>query len=68
MISRNQTILVVEDNPDHALLIRLAVRRTFPEIDVQVAGDGREGVAYLAGPPPFRHASPIRTPTWSFSI
>ena len=54
MISRNQTILVVEDNPDHALLIRLAVRRTFPEIDVQVADDGREGVAYLAGTPPFQ--------------
>ncbi len=53
MISRDRTILVVEDNPDHALLIRLAVRRTFPEIDVRVAGDGREGIAYLAGTPPF---------------
>lgn len=54
MILRDLTILVVEDNPNHALLVRLAVRRTFPEIDVRVAGDGREGVAYLAGAPPFQ--------------
>ena len=54
MISRDRTILVVEDNLDHSLLLRLAVRHTFPEIDVRVAGDGREGVAYLAGTPPFQ--------------
>ena len=51
---RDLTILVVEDDPDHALLVRLAVRRLFPEIDVRVAGDGREGIAYLAGTPPFQ--------------
>ncbi len=54
MISRDRTILVVEDNLDHALLLRLAVRRAFPEIDVRVAGDGQEGVAYLTGDPPFQ--------------
>ena len=45
---------MVEDNPDHALLVRLAVRSTFPEIDVRDAGDGRECVAYLAGTRPFQ--------------
>ena len=54
MTLSNQTILVVEDNDDHAVLVRLAVRRAFPAIDVRVAGDGREGVAYLAGTPPFQ--------------
>ena len=54
MIPRDQTILVVEDNVDHALLIRLAVQRAYPEIDVRVADDGVGGVAYLAGMPPFQ--------------
>ena len=54
MIARDRTILVVDDNPDHALLVRLAVRSTFPEIDVRVADDGRECVAYLAGTLPFQ--------------
>ncbi|MDA0311787.1 MAG: response regulator [Gemmatimonadetes bacterium] len=51
----------MEDNQDHALLVRIAVRRTFPGLDVRVAGDGKEGVAYLAGKPPFayRHSHPF---------
>ena len=53
MTFQELTILVVEDNADHALLVRLALRRMFPEIDVRVAGDGRDGVAYLAGTSPF---------------
>lgn len=54
MHARHRTVLVVEDNKDHALLVRIAVRRLFPAIDVRVAGDGREGIAYLAGTPPFQ--------------
>ena len=55
MIPRDRTMLVVEDNQDHALLVRIAVRRSFPEIDIRVAGDGGEGIAYLAGTPPFQN-------------
>ena len=54
MAFQDRTILVVEDNRDHALLVRMAARNAFPDIDVRVAGDGREGVAYLAGTPPFQ--------------
>jgi two-component system, response regulator len=48
------TLLVVEDASDHAALIRVAARRAFPGLDVRVAGDGREGIAYLEGTPPFQ--------------
>ena len=48
------TLLVIEDARDHALLVRVAARRALPGLDVRVAGDGREAIAYLAGTPPFR--------------
>lgn len=48
------TLLVIEDARDHALLVRVAARRALPGLDVRVAGDGREGIAYLSGEPPFR--------------
>lgn len=48
------TLLVIEDARDHALLVRVAARRAVPGLDVRVAGDGREGIAYLAGTPPFQ--------------
>lgn len=55
------TLLVIEDARDHALLVRVAARRAMPGLDVRVAGDGREGIAYLAGTPPFsdRRSHPI---------
>lgn len=48
------TLLVIEDAREHALLARVAARRALPGLDVRVAGDGREGIAYLAGTPPFQ--------------
>jgi len=48
------TLLVIEDARDHALLVRVAARRALPGLDVRVAGDGREAIAYLSGMPPFR--------------
>jgi CheY-like chemotaxis protein len=48
-----RTILVVEDNADHAVLVRLAARRVDPLLDVRIASDGVEAVAYLAGDSPF---------------
>lgn len=56
------TLLVIEDAREHAILVRVAARRAVPGLDVRVAGDGREGIAYLAGTPPFQdrrsHPSP----------
>lgn len=54
MLSPEPTLLVVEDASDHAALIRVAARRAFPGLDVRVAGDGQEGIAYLEGTPPFQ--------------
>ncbi len=55
------TLLVIEDARDHALLVRVAARRALPGLDVRVAGDGREGIAYLSGTPPFqdRRSHPV---------
>jgi len=55
------TLLVIEDARDHALLVRVAARRALPGLDVRVAGDGREGIAYLDGTPPFqdRRSHPV---------
>lgn len=54
-ISGDPTLLVIEDAKDDRSLIRVAARRAYPLLDVRVAGDGREGIAYLAGTPPFQH-------------
>lgn len=48
------TLLVIEDAREHAILVRVAARRALPGLDVRVAGDGREGIAYLAGTAPFQ--------------
>ena len=55
------TLLVIEDAREHAILVRVAARRALPGLDVRVAGDGREGIAYLAGTPPFqdRRSHPV---------
>src|SRR5688572_32751273 len=48
------TLLVIEDAREHAILVRVAARRALPGLDVRVAGDGREGIAYLAATPRFQ--------------
>ncbi|MEQ1857102.1 MAG: response regulator [Longimicrobiales bacterium] len=54
MLGSDPTLLVVEDARLDAMLIRVAARRALPGLDVRVAGDGREGIAYLEGLPPFQ--------------
>lgn len=54
MLMSDPTLLVIEDAREHAILVRVAARRALPGLDVRVAGDGREGIAYLAGTPPFQ--------------
>jgi CheY-like chemotaxis protein len=57
----SRTLLVVEDNPDHALLVRMAAERVGTDVDVRVVSDGEEAVAYLSGRPPYedRAAHPV---------
>ncbi len=54
MLMADPTLLVIEDAREHAILVRVAARRALPGLDVRVAGDGREGIAYLAATPPFQ--------------
>ncbi|MBM4184928.1 MAG: response regulator [Gemmatimonadetes bacterium] len=54
MFPSDPTLLVIEDARVDAMLIRVAARRSVPGLDVRVAGDGREGIAYLEGLPPFQ--------------
>ena len=50
--ARPRTVLVVEDNPDHAMLMRIALGRAAPQLEVKVVGDGLEAIAYLEGKGP----------------
>jgi CheY-like chemotaxis protein len=54
LLGEDPTLLVIEDARIDAMLIRVAARRSMPGLDVRVAGDGREGIAYLEGLPPFQ--------------
>jgi CheY-like chemotaxis protein len=54
LFASDPTLLVIEDARVDAMLIRVAARRSLPGLDVRVAGDGREGIAYLEGLPPFQ--------------
>ena len=47
------TIRVIENNPDHAILVRLAAERVDPELDVRLVADGLEAVEYLEGRGPY---------------
>mgnify|MGYP002623365043 FL=1 len=47
------TLLVIEDAKDQAILVGLAACRSHPGLLVRTAHDGYDGVAYLAGMPPF---------------
>jgi two-component system, response regulator len=61
MEDRAPTLLVIEDARDQAVLVGVAARRAHPGLNVQICGDGREGIAYLEGAEPFqdRRAHPI---------
>jgi CheY-like chemotaxis protein len=63
VVMPDPTLLVIEDAREHAILVRVAARRALPGLDVRVAGDGREGIAYLAGTPPFQDRRSHPTPS-----
>jgi CheY-like chemotaxis protein len=61
MDMRSPTLLVIEASSDQALLFAAAARRARAGLAVHTAADGLEGIAYLAGLPPFddRRAHPV---------
>jgi len=44
-----RVILLAEDDPDHAHLVRAAFQRVAPEIPIMHVNDGEEAIAYLSG-------------------
>ncbi|MBI4538584.1 MAG: response regulator [Gemmatimonadetes bacterium] len=46
-------VLLVEDNPDYALLVQLAFSQAGVTNPVRVLGDGEAAIAYLSGLPPY---------------
>ena len=46
-------VLVVEDDQDHATLIRAAFKSQDVRFPFRVFGDGQEAIDYLCGEPPF---------------
>jgi len=56
-VRRIPTLLVIEDAHDQALLVGHAARKAHPGLDVRTVHDGLDGIAYLAGAPPFEDRS-----------
>jgi CheY-like chemotaxis protein len=48
-VQQNNTILVVEDDPDHYLLLEIAARRSGSGAHLRCAADGNEATQYLGG-------------------
>ena len=46
-------VLVVEDNPDHVILIRAAFVAEEVRFPLRVVGDGQDAIDCLSGEPPF---------------
>ena len=56
------TILLVEDDSNDALLMRLALERTHPEVRLSVASNGLEALKYLEGQQPYADRSVFPLP------
>ena len=48
-----KTFLLVEDDPNDALLVELEFKKEAPEIQLHWVNDGHEAMDYLEGRPPF---------------
>jgi CheY-like chemotaxis protein len=48
-VQQSDTILVVEDDPDHYVLLELAARRAGVSAQLKRAADGNEAMQYLGG-------------------
>jgi len=48
-MARSAAILLVEDNPDDALLVEMAFQKSLSGIPITVVRNGQEAVQYLKG-------------------
>jgi CheY-like chemotaxis protein len=48
-----EPILIVEDDPNDVLLLKLALKKNAMEGNVQIVNDGQEAIHYLQGNPPY---------------
>ncbi len=53
MLDSESTVLIVDDDDDHAELLRLAGARVAPRLSFQAVVDGQEALDYLDGVEPF---------------
>jgi CheY-like chemotaxis protein len=61
-MAKSGTILLVDDSPDDALLIRLAFKRIGLTNPLMVVGDGEKAVQYLTGEEPYSDRSAFPMP------
>lgn len=61
MKARGPTVLLVEDDPNHELLVDIALQRAAPEIRLRCVPNGDHAIRYLSGEEPFgrRDANPL---------
>lgn len=59
---RLPTLLVIEDARDQALLVGVAARRAHPGLEVHIADNGVDGIAYLRGIAPIQDPPTHVTP------
>lgn len=62
MDERQPTLLVIEDAEDQALLVGVAARNALPGLEVHIAEDGAQGIAYLSGIEPLADPPSSATP------
>ncbi|MBC8875021.1 MAG: response regulator [Planctomycetes bacterium] len=62
MADRRETLLIVEDDPYDAKLIKRAIKKARILNPVQVVEDGEQAIAYLAGHPPYDDRSQFPLP------
>lgn len=66
-MERNLTILIIEDDPNDALLLRKALKREGIENPIQVVSDGADAIQYLQGEGPYTDRSHFPFPSVIFT-
>jgi len=56
-MDQDQPILLIEDDPDAAELLRLALKKAGLRRPLRVLPDGDKAIAYLSGAPPFENSA-----------
>lgn len=61
-LHEDRTVLLIEDNPDDAKVVELAIQRSGIAADLQIARDAEEATAYISGIGPFTDRAQFPTP------